>query len=135
MPFVEPTIPVVTPNAEDSGLPIPIAGGLIGQLLQRAVDSTYFKLDTYVVGTDTPAAVAIPNNKGYQKATIVIEQQVSTGGICARYWLDGRWPTVTTGLPLVDKQVINVTCAEDLQNIRLVSTDGNEHVIQVQFFN
>ena len=136
MPYVEPTIPVIAPAGDDTRLPTPIAGGFGGTYQNRAIKNTYFELPGYIIGTDIPKAVHIPNIAGSRKAVLSIEQNGGTAGaIIARYWLDGTWPTRTTGIPLRDKDKITIECYDDLLNCRIVSTDTNQHIIQVQLFN
>jgi hypothetical protein len=135
MSYVEPTIPVATPLGDDSGLPKPVAAGIAGQIVNRAINSAYFYLDNYTVGAVVPPAVPLQGNKGYKKARVVVEKNGGSAMVIARYWVDGRWPTVTTGLPLIDQQIIELGISDDVANFRIVSCDGLQHKVNVQYFN
>lgn len=130
MPFSEPVIPIGVPNGSDSGASPEPSLAFLGSHLPIYCKTV--KLPTYVVGTDVPKAIPIANAAG-TSARIRIEAAggAVAGAVIARYWLDGKWPTQTTGIAMYDKELIEIT---GVQTARFVSADALQHILQIQIF-
>ena len=139
MSYVEPNIPTAPFNDEESRTPA--APGLLPyQISERtAIGHGFAKLPTYTPGTDEPPAAALPAvNTAALFAVVTIEAapgSTAAGGRVVRFWLDGSWPTQTTGIALKDGDRYEINGSQDVANARFVSADGLAHVIQVQYFN
>ena len=105
--------------------------GFLAAARKRSVGNGTARLSTNTV-TALP-----PITPGAQSAIMVLE--AAPGGdktkALGRFWMDGKWPDVVQGMPMYDGSVIEITGLDDLINTRMISTDGAQHKINVQYFS
>lgn len=82
--------------------------------------------------------VALPGITPQAQSAILVLETAPGGdkaSALGRFWMDGTWPNVVEGLPMYHGSVIEVLGAEDIGNMRIISTDGRNHKINVQYFS
>lgn len=118
------------PEAPTQPAPIPV--GLLASARKRALGHAAYQIDPEIV-CQLPG---IP--PGSQSAIVIAEaatDSIPAGRVLLRFWMDGTWPSVIAGLPMYDGQAYEIVGLDDLQNTRIISTDGNPHVLQIQYFS
>lgn len=129
------TLPVAIPGPEYPTQPTHPAAGSTGNIAltrKRAVGNASYQIDAAKVC----ALPALP--VGAQSCIMMVEAANNTipgGQVLLRFWMDGQWPTVISGLPTYDGQAYEIIGLDDMNNFRVISTDGNQHVMQFQFFS
>jgi hypothetical protein len=74
---------------------------------------------------------------GAQSAIVTVEPAnngIAAGTVLIRFWMDGTWPSTVNGLPAYNGMTFEIQGIQDLTNFRFISADGNQHILQVQFF-
>ncbi|MBD1364374.1 hypothetical protein IDJ77_11195 [Mucilaginibacter sp. ZT4R22] len=116
---VPPTAPATTPQ------------GVLSIVRKRAIGNGTCRLD--------PADnITLPTiTQGAQSAILVLEAAPGADKSTAlgRFWSDGTWPGTVTGMPMYHGSVIEIVGMEDLNNTRIITTDGLTHKINVQYFS
>jgi hypothetical protein len=134
LPTDDSGIAIGTPGPEFPIAPTGAASnnqGFLVSSVKRAIGNGTCRLDpsdTITLPTITPGA---------QSAILVLEAapDAVAGAALGRFWSDGTWPGVVTGMPMYDGAVIEIISADDLANTRIISTDGLSHKINVQYFS
>jgi len=140
MPFT--SLPIAYAGAEGpGGSSTPLAGqpGILAGVRKRGISNASFQLHaTNVCQLPNQAlttGVAVPA----QSALVICEASaasVAAGSVVlARIWLDGTAPTTITGLPIYAGVPFEIIGQDDLANARIVSADGNQSVLQIQYFS
>jgi hypothetical protein len=141
MPFTD--LPLATPGPEYPVAPTePATGPQLFNALQRkrAIGNASAQIDPTkvcsLIGDGTPGSNLI--TPGANSALITVEaanDSIVAGKALIRFWMDGTWPSVIAGTPTYDGGTYEIQCIDDLNNFRMISTDGNQHVVQIQFFS
>jgi hypothetical protein len=134
LPTDDSGIAIGTPGPEFPTPPTEPAfngSGFLTGSTKRAIGNGTCRLDpadTITLPTITPGA---------QSAILVLEAAPGADKTTAlgRFWSDGTWPGVVTGMPMYHGSVIEIISLDDLTNTRIISTDGLSHKINVQYFS
>jgi len=130
------TLPVAVPGPEYPTAPTTPAAGptaFIANARKRAVGHASAQIDPTKVCSLLGLWPA-----GSNSAIVTVEaanSSIPDGQVLIRFWMDGQWPSTISGIPTYDGQSYEIQCADDLNNFRMISTDGNQHVVQIQFFS
>lgn len=141
MPFS--SLPVATPGPEYPTSPVnpaPIPTAYLASSRKRAMGHASAQIDATkvcsLIGDGTLGSNLIP--PGAQSCIMTVEASDSSipdGQVLIRFWMDGQWPDTVSGIPTYNGQSYEIGCVDDLNNFRMISTDGNQHVVQIQFFS
>ncbi|RFZ84764.1 hypothetical protein DYU05_03930 [Mucilaginibacter terrenus] len=111
--------------------PAQTTGLFLTASVKRAIGNGTMRLDA------TKTCVLPPITPGAQSAIMVMEPApgATPGRVLARFWMDGTWPGVASGLPIYEGSIIEIIGLQDLTNTRIISTDGLQHKLNVQYFS
>lgn len=134
MPFSD--LPIAVPGPEYPNAPANPAAGptaFIASARKRAIGFASAQIDPTKVCS--LAGLFVP---GANSCIITVEaanSSIPAGQPLIRFRQDGTWPSVISGTPTYDGQSYEIQCLDDMNNLRMISTDGNQHVLQIQFFS
>jgi hypothetical protein len=141
MPFSD--LPIATPGPEYPVAPTDPAAQptqFLASSRRKAIGNASAQIDPSkvcsLIGDGTEGSSLI--FPGSNAAIITVEaanNSIPAGQPLIRFWMDGTWPSTISGIPTYDGQSYEIQCLDDLQNFRMISVDGNQHVLQIQFFS
>jgi len=135
------SLPVAYAGPEgSSGSTNPLAGqtGFLAGTRKRAIDNASFQIAATGVCQLPNKSTTLGLAGSATSAILIVEaasSSVNPSNVLVRIWLDGTAPTTITGLPLYAGQPVEIIGQDDLMNCRLVSADGNQHALQIQYFS
>jgi hypothetical protein len=130
--YAGPEGPAGQPN------PAPRPAGQMSVIQKIPIDNASFILAETAVCQVPNKATTLGLFDQAQSAILVFEGATSDVNVSwpiARMWLDGTAPTTITGIPLYAGQPYELKGQFELTNARIVSADGAQHAVQVQFFS